>query len=152
MDDRVLNLKTPEQCEIFARNAIAHDRQDLADEALLWAIQLRAEKYGAGTVAEKEALQAVYAYEEVIFKRNGKRNRASRTWQMIKRHGIIEAVERAVNRENATQGYTSLVEMGLQEFAFEAVILRHPEVFSDAAIEKAKQRLEAWDLRSTDKK
>jgi hypothetical protein len=34
-----------------------------------------------------------------------------------------------------------LVEMGLEEFAFEAVILRHPEVFSASAIEISKRRL-----------
>jgi len=63
---------------------------------------------------------------------------------MIKRHGIIESVERAVNRASETQGYIALVEMGLEEFAFEAVILRHPEVFSKEAIEKSQQRLSEW--------
>lgn len=63
---------------------------------------------------------------------------------MIKRHGIIESVERAVNRESVTQGYTLLAEMGLENFAFEAVILRHPELFSDEAIAKSKQRLSEW--------
>ena len=63
---------------------------------------------------------------------------------MIERHGIIKAVERAVNRPTETQGYTSLVEMGLEDFAFESVILRYPELFSDEAIAKSKQRLNAW--------
>jgi len=34
--------------------------------------------------------------------------------------------------------------MGLENFAFEAVILRHPELFSDEAIAKSKQRLSEW--------
>jgi hypothetical protein len=144
MDDRVRRLTTPEQCEIFARNAIDRDRPDLANEARLRAVQLRADSHGAKSEAEKEALQAIYAYEEVLTKKNGKRTRASRTWQMIRRHGIIEAVERAVNRSAETQGYTSLVEMGLEEFAFEAVILRYPEVFSEAAVLKSKERLNSW--------
>ena len=144
MDERVRNLKTPEQCEIFARNASARNRPDLADEARIHAVQLRAETYGAETEAEIEALQAVYAYEEVLTKNNGKRTRATKTWQIIKRHGIIEAVEREVNRDAETQDYTALVEMGLKEFAFEAVILRHPDLFSDAAIQKSKDRLNEW--------
>ena len=144
MDERVRKLKTPEQCEIFARNALKRDRPDLASEARLRAVELRAESHGAKSEAEKEALQAIYAYEEVLSQKNRKKTRASRTWQMIKRHGIIEAVERAVNRSAETQGYTSLVEMGLEEFAFEAVILRHPEVFSEAAVQRSKERLGEW--------
>ena len=141
MDDRIKRLDTPEKCEIFARNALERERPDLALEALRRAVEIRAEKHNARTQSEKEALQAVYAYEELLTKKNGRRTRASRTWQMISRHGIIEAVERAVKRPTVTQGYTMLVEMGLQEHAFEAVILRHPEVFSDEAIQISQQRL-----------
>ena len=144
MDKRVRNLKTPEQCEIFARNATERDRPDLADEARIRAVQIRAEAYGAQTDAEIEAIQAIYAYEEVLTQKNGKRTRASRTWPMIKRYGIIGGVERAVNREVEAQGYTALVEMGLEDFAFEAVILRHPDVFSDEAVERSKKRLSEW--------
>lgn len=149
MDERVQKLSTPEQCEIFAKNASERDRPDLAKEAKfravqLRAVQLRAQAYGAQSEAENEALEAVYAYEEVLTRKNGKKTRASRTWQMIKRHGIIEAVERAVNRSAEALGYKSLVDMGLEELAFEAVILRHPEVFSKAAVEISKERLSSW--------
>ena len=116
----------------------------MAAEAKRRAVELRAELYGAKSKAENEALQAIYAYEEVLTKKNGKKTKASRTWQMINRHGIIEAVERAVNRRAETQGYTALVEMGLEEFAFEAVILRHPELFSDEAVAKSKERMSEW--------
>jgi len=34
--------------------------------------------------------------------------------------------------------------MGLQEFAFEAVILRHPNVFSSDAVAISKLRLQEW--------
>ena len=141
MDKRVEKLKTPEQCARFARNAIDKDRPDLAEQARKRAVQLRADTLGAKSEAEKEALQAVFAYEEVLTRKNGKRTRASRTWQMIDRHGIIEAVERAVNRTNEPQGYTALVEMGLEEYAFEAVILRHPSVFSKKAVLHSQARL-----------
>jgi hypothetical protein len=144
MDERILSLRTPDECTKFARNAVRLGRPDLAEEALVRSIQLKAEEYGADTSAEKEALQAVYAYEEVLSKKNGKRTTASRTWQMIRRHGIIEGVERAVNRDDVTQDYTDLVEMGLGEHAFESVILRHPAEFSEAAVEKSKQRLTEW--------
>ena len=94
---------------------------------------------------EKEALEAIYAYEEVLSKRNGKKTRANRTWQMIDRHGIIGAVERAVNRPTETEGYKALVDMGLQDFAFETVIVRYPGLFSDEAIQISKQRITQWE-------
>lgn len=80
MDDRIRKIDTPEKCEIFAKNATQKGREDLATEALLRAVELRAEAHGANTQAEKEALQAIYAYEETLRVKNGKRTRANRTW------------------------------------------------------------------------
>ena len=57
------------------------------------------------------------------------------------RHGIIGAAERAVNRPTETSGYRALVEMRLEEYAFEAVILRHLRVLSAEAVECSRQRL-----------
>lgn len=118
------------------------------DEKVQRAIELRAEKYaekyGAKSEIELEALKAICAYEEVLSKKKGKRTRANRTWQMIDRHGIIEALERAVNRKEETQGYKALAEMGLKDYVFEAVILRYPSAFSREAIEISKTRLEQW--------
>ena len=144
MDERIRRLDTIKKCQNFERNAINRARPDLAAEARQRAVQLRAEEYGAESTAEKEAVQAVYAYEDLLTNKNGRTTRASRTWQMIKRHGIIEAVERAVKRDAVTQGYTMLVEMGLEEYAFEAVILRHPDVFSDEAVQISRARLIEW--------
>lgn len=144
MDKKVKKIDTPEKCEIFAKNALNKGREDLANEALLRAVELRAEIHGAESQAEKEALQAIYAYEETLRVKNGKKTRATRTWQMIERHGIIEAVNRAVNRPVETQGYRALLDMGLQNYAFEAVILRYPQVFSPEAVEVSSQRIEQW--------
>jgi hypothetical protein len=140
-DSIITKLATPEECLSFEKNALLRNRPDLAKEARRRAIQLRAEKYGAKTDAEKECLEAVYAYERVLTDKNGKTTRANRTWQMIKRHGIIPAVERAVSRPVETAGYTALVEKGLEDFAFEAVILRHPQHFSQEAITRSRERV-----------
>ena len=145
MDDRVKNLDTPRKCEIFAKNALLKDREDLAKQAKERAIELKAEAYGAETLAEKEAIKAIYAYEEVLSANNGKKTRASRTWPMIQKYGIINAVERAVDRKNETKGYTALLEMGLEAYAFEAVILRYPELFSDSAVEISQRRMREWE-------
>ena len=144
MDDRVKNLDTPKKCEVFAKNALLNDREDLAKQAKEHAIELKAEDYGAETLAEREAIKAVYAYEEVLSARNGKKTRASRTWPMIQKYGIINAVERAVDSKAETKGYTALLEMGLEAYAFEAVILRYPELFSESAVEISQRRMSEW--------
>lgn len=72
MDNRIKKFKTPKECEIFARNAEERGHPELAAQARKKATELRAEKYGAKTQAEKEALQAIYAYEEVLSKKMAK--------------------------------------------------------------------------------
>src|SRR4030042_4953987 len=106
MDERVRRLRTPEEGEQFIKN-VQERYPALAIEARRKAVELRAAAHGAQTAAEREALRAVYAYEEALSAKNGRKTKASRTWQMIKRHGIIKAVERAVNRKHETLGYTT---------------------------------------------
>ncbi len=144
MDERVLKLKTPRDCEIFAKNATERGRPDLAQEARQRSVQLKAETYGAKTEAERECPEAVYAYEEVLSAKNGKKTNASRTWQMIKKHGILSAVERAVNRPQETAGYTALLEMGLEDYAFEAVVVKYPDLFSEEAFARCAERIQGW--------
>lgn len=141
--EAIAKLDTPEKCETFEKNAIRQGRPDLAAAARKRAIEIRALAYGAKTQAEHECLEAIYAYEKVLSAKNRRRTPASRTWPMVKRHGILGAVERAVNRKEETVGYTALAEMGLQDYAFEAVILRYPNLFSAKAVAYSKARMSA---------
>lgn len=144
MDPRIEKLGSPEACERFISNARRLNRLDLVEEARMRAVQLRAHTHGATTGAEKECLQAIYAYEEVLSAKNGERTKANRTWQMVNRHEILVAAERAVDRANETQGFSALAEMGLLDYAFEAVILRHRESFSETVIRRSEDRMQAW--------
>jgi hypothetical protein len=114
----------------------------LAREARRRAIELRAISHGNKSAVEIELLKALYAYEEVLLEKNKRRTRATRTWQMIDRHGIIGAAERAVDRKIEATGYKVLVEMGMHDLTFEAVIVRYPEAFSREVVTRAKARLE----------
>lgn len=147
-EERVAGLKTPEECEQFAANVEARGNRELALSARRRAVELRALKHNAKTEVEREALEAVYAYERVLAQNSGRNLRAARTWQMITRHGIIGAVERVVSRPSETKGYTALVEMGMEDMAFEAVVLRHPDVFSSEAVERSRERLRELTSRS----
>ena len=62
---------------------------------------------------------------------------------MIEHHGIIGAAEPAVDRKDQPAGYTALLEMGRQDYAFEAVILRHPHSFFKEAAIRSQERIAA---------
>jgi hypothetical protein len=142
MDDPISRLKTPENCEQFALNVEERGKPELALAARRRAVELRAAAHGAKTIAEREALEAVYAYERTLFTKHGRNIRASRTWQMVERRGIIPAVEHVVTRSDESTGYTALVQMGMPDKAFESVVLRHPDVFSAEAIRCSRRRLD----------
>jgi hypothetical protein len=142
-DPHVAKLSTAEECEQFIEN-VREKHPELVPQAKRRAVQLRAEKAGAKSEVEREALEAIYAYETVLSEHSGKKKRATRTWQMIKNHGIIGTIERAVNRPDDASGYTTLVSMGWEQLSFEAVVLRHREVFSPEIITRCKERLERY--------
>lgn len=136
--------KTPESYEQYAINVESHSPEK-ATEARRRAVKLRAEQEGAETQVERECLEAVFAYEWTLFRKHGKRQRASYTWRSIRQNGITEATERAVLRSKETAGFQALAAEGMLEMAFEAVILRHPEHFSDEAVAQSTLRLRDWE-------
>jgi hypothetical protein len=140
MDDKVLRLKTHEDCESFAKNVEAK-HPELARQARRRAVELKAVAYGATTDAEREALQAVYAAEAALSAKNGKKTRASRTWQSIARWGLLQTVERVVSKRKETDAYKALVDMDMADFTFESVVVRHPSAFTPETLAHAQNRL-----------
>ena len=147
VDDRITKLKTPEECEQFAVNVETRGLKELAIAARKRAVELRAAAHNAKTPAEREALEAVYAYERVLWNTRGKKVRASRTWQMIERRGLLPAVERLVRRDAESAGFKALADMDMLDKAFEAVVLRYPEAFSRDAVERSRERLQSWSAK-----
>lgn len=60
---------------------------------------------------------------------------------------IEQARRRAVDRSTDTLGFSALAEMGLLDFAFEAVVLRYPDLFSETAVQRSKARMKEWESR-----
>ena len=143
MDKRITNLKTSEDCVKFAKNAVRLNRPDLALEAQRRSIEIKSEKHDAKTNAEKEALQAIYAYELLLTEKNGRTTKANRTWPSVKKYGIIEAVNRVVTKRTESLGFKMLKEKNMEDLLFEAVVLRYPDVFSIEAVEMSKARINA---------
>jgi hypothetical protein len=75
--------------------------------------------------------------------KNGRRTAASRTWPVIRRDGVIKAVDAIVQRNAESAGYALLVKMGLGDYAFEAVVLRHPDRFTAEAVAQSRARAAA---------
>jgi len=141
MDDRIRRLKTPAECDIFGRNASGKGYQDLAAEALQRKVQLLAETHQPASEVERDALQAIYAYEEILRMKHGRNQRAQRTWGAVERKGILAALEGFVDRPDGQAGFTKLKDIGLHNFAFEAVVLRHPDKFSASTVRRAEERM-----------
>lgn len=136
------HLKTPEDCEQVALNVEAK-QPAFAIAARRKAIEIKASTHKATTEAEEHSLQAVYAHERVMTLERGRKTRATREWTMITKHGFVVAMESIVKNPTANAGYQALVKMGMQDMLFEAVVLRHPDVFSVEAVAQSKQSLDA---------
>lgn len=136
------HLKTPEDCEQVALNVEAK-QPAFAVAARRKAIEIKASTHKATTEAEEHSFQAVYAYERVMTLERGRKTRATRQWQMVAKLGIIVAMESIVKTPTGSAGYEALVKMGMQDMSFEAVVLRHPDVFSAEAVARARQSLDS---------
>lgn len=136
------HLKTPEDCERVAINVEAK-QPAFAVAVRRKAIEIKAATHNATTEAEAHSFQAVYAYERVMTLERGRKTRATRQWQMVSKLGIIVAMESIVKKPTESAGYAALVKMGMQDMSFEAVVLRHPDVFSAEAVAQSKQSLDS---------
>ena len=137
MNEIINKLQSPEECikfvDIFTK---------LAELARQQAIKLSVKSHNnTADNVEIELYKALDAYEKVLSKKNGKKTRANRTWQMVKKYGIIGAAERAVNRNIDPQGYKILVEMGFEKLTFEQVIVNYPNAFANDVVKRANERL-----------
>jgi hypothetical protein len=108
MDDRIKNFKTVEECEIFSRNVTERGFPALAVKAQRRAVELQVATHEAQSEMEKDALAAVYAYQNIQSKTRGSKTRAANTWLMVKRLGIVEAIQRVVEKGVSDADYTTL--------------------------------------------
>ena len=146
MDRVIARSESPEGLEQFAINVASRSPKH-ALAARRRAVELRAATHWPETTADRECLEAIYAYERAESHLRGKKFHAS--WPMIERLGVIPAVETIVKRPVETAGYRTLVELGLGDKAFEAVVLRHEALFSPDAVKTSRDRLRKWGVVAT---
>ena len=85
--------------------------------------------------------QAMKSYEAFLTRKNGKKTRASRTWQAVQNYGVKAAIVALVNRTDDPFGLVAFVqECGVGE-TFEAIVARFPAEFHEGVVATARQRL-----------
>ena len=130
MDERVLRINDPDKCYVFARNATRQGHPELALQAYRRAVDLRAGQHGTASDVEFAAVRAIYAYEEALSQARGKRTRATGTWQMVNRHGLVQAIAKRLGSRNGGDLADELEALGMADYSFEAVRQAYPEVFA----------------------
>ena len=121
MHDLVLRIKKPELCYVFAENAIRRGHDELALEAYRRAVDLRAEGHDGVTDAERLALKSFYAYEEAISYGQRKRKRATGTWQMVKKAGILPTLKKRISSRSSVEVAEVLKTLKMEDYSFDAV-------------------------------
>lgn len=133
MHELVSRIRKPELCYVFAKNAERQGHPELALQAYRHAVELRAQQHEASNEAEAAALRAIYAYEEALSYSKGKRTRATGTWQLVNRHGVLSALEKRLQSRNGDDVQNALKELGMEDYSFKAVHDAHPAAFAQLA-------------------
>ena len=133
MHELVMRIKDPELCYIFGKNAMRRGQPELALQAHRRAVDLRAEAYGAADDAEFAAVRAIYAYEEALGYQKGKRTRATGTWQLVRRHGLLAAVQKRLDSRDSDEVLPILKALGMEDYSFAAVIRNYRDAFGALA-------------------
>ena len=121
MDELVLRIKKPELCYVFAQNATARGHEELALQAYRRAVDLRADEHETVSDAERMALKSFYAYEEALSYGQRKRKRATGTWQMVKKTGILPTLKKRVTSKTGVEVAEVLKALKMEDYGFEAV-------------------------------
>ena len=121
MHELVLRITKPELCYVFADNAAKRGHENLALQAYRRAVDLRAEQHSVDTEAEKLALKSFYAYEEALSLGQRKRKRATGTWQMVNKLGILPTLDKRLNSKDAEEVLPKLKALKLEDYSFQAV-------------------------------
>ena len=97
------------------------------------AVDLRAAQHEPATEAEAAALRAIYAYEEALSYGKGRRTRATGTWQLVNRHGLLGALRKRLSSGKLEDVQPLLAQLGMEDYSFEAVYAAHRRDFEALA-------------------
>ena len=133
MHDLVLRIKDAKGCYVFAQNAIRRGHPELAIQAYRRAVDVRAAEHEEVSEAELMALKAFYAYEEAISYGQKKRKRATGTWQMMNKIGILPTLHKRGQCRATDDFLPVLKELQMEDYSFQAVAKAYAADIKQAA-------------------
>ena len=89
----------------------------------------------------RATFEAVAAYEQTLHDKHGKNVSASRTRQKIAKKGVYQSLIEWSGLHGNRPGFQHLIEAGLPEFTFEAVVIRFAERFPPDAVAACRETL-----------
>ncbi|MDF3099055.1 hypothetical protein SB394_27565 [Burkholderia sp. BCCIQ04A] len=137
---RISYLKSRDDCAKFARN-VGAKHPHLVRAARQRSVELQVGVLNLDSELRRDIWSVVYAQEEALFVKHGKRLRAGNTRKVIDHRGELGAVAFMVQKPEG-QGFELLHSLGLGDYTFEAVVRRNPEHFSPEIVEAACLKLE----------
>ncbi len=151
MEKLIERLASVDDCKNFINNALENGKPEYVQPTRIRMLEILAGMHSHSNVVEQECLKAIYAYEMVLSDKNQKKTRASRTWQAVKKHGVIMAVQSFVEKSQDSSGFALLKSLGLIEYSFENIILKYPDYFSVVAFQSASEKVRKIAQTSTGK-
>lgn len=95
---------------------------------------------------ERRFWEIISVFEEMLTRKNGRKTRASRTREKVKRVGVVKTLDDIAASARPTDGFRSLVDAGLSEYLFEYLVLQYPDRFQPRAVTRAMERLAEHNL------
>lgn len=138
MHDKVLRLKTPDDCESFAKN-VEEKRPELARDARRRTAELKATAYGVEKDSEHDAVQAVDA-AETRYRRKTARRHALPGGRSPTRAGVCCRLSSA-SFATRTDAYKARLVVNIADSTFELVVVRRSADFSSETSACAQKRL-----------
>ncbi len=128
----------PARLRKIAANAAISKEAEVEEAALrkLYDVQPSAQP---GTL-EYDVWRSIYALEGSLSVERGKTTRLARTRQKISRDGELKTVQDLILGK-ASDGFRMLIERNWPDLTFEAVALRHPDIFENSVKTAATERL-----------
>jgi hypothetical protein len=135
-------LQTPEECRIVMERALAQGKHDLYAAVFRRFCKLSGAAHDdPSDPLVRAAFEAIAAYEQTLKEKHGKKVPASRTRQKIERKGVYQSLLEWSKLHGNRPGFRSLIEAGLPEFTFEAVVVRFADRFPADVVASCRETL-----------
>ncbi len=96
---------------------------------------------------ERRLWEAVTAYEEILFRKHGKRQQAGYTRRKIRDKGPIATLTDWALDTKVTPGFEALINDNMAEFTGEFVVVQFSDRFEPHVVAAARKRLEKLGVR-----